>query len=133
MKKFALLLALLMLFTTNAPALVLQAEADGMSLMGYTYTSIIAGSLSISSSGLASYGGQVTTTSTSYTSKVSVTLQQYKGGSWISYASCSGSVGAKSTKQLASGYSYRVYVSAKIYSGGALLENPTKTTTSKYY
>ena len=78
------------------------------------------GTISISSSGIATCKGKVTLYA-GYTAEVTVTLQRKSGSIWYDYANWSGSgsspvvVSNSTSSSIPSGYQYRTYVYVEVY------------------
>ena len=119
----------------NACALSEDAN-DQMITLYYTYTDTISANLSISG-GTADCSGYVRSAD-NYDTKISVYLKQYKNNQWTTIASWSGSgdggSDAGGTKNIGSGYKYKVVVVGKVYSSNnTLLETVSKETGVKNY
>ena len=130
-----LCLVLCLVFALGAVGVV-HAEEDIM--LCYEYVSSINASLSISS-GTAKAAGKVCSSDNLKTS-ITVRLQRKSSnGTWSTISTWtdsnnSGASEAGGTKTLTSGYSYRVYVTGKVYnSAGTVVETVDKYSATKSY
>jgi hypothetical protein len=131
-KAISVSLVILMAMFWTIPAYAASVAAKptkGISMSPqYTSISVLSAGLSIDSSGRATCSGTVTPSSNSYTSHLTVSLQQHIGSSWSTIkswtASGTGFMGADVEGYYYVDYgSYRVCSTASVYnSSGKLLE-----------
>ena len=130
-----IIVCLVAVLALSSSALAAMKEPDASP--AYTYASEVYAKLSVKS-GVATAEGRVEPWNSSYKTSVNVELQKKDGSSWVKVASWSGtnSAGAASasgTKSVAKGYSYRVYITAKVYVSGVLKETIHKASSTVSY
>lgn len=134
MKKIvSLFLVILFLSAATAPAYALSEEKalDGIITPRFVAISLLYANLSIDSGGNATAEGQVRPADSTYTSYLTVSLQKYVGGGWLTIRSWTSSNTGLSGVYINESYSvdsglYRSRSIARIYnSGGTLLETAT--------
>lgn len=143
MRKVLTLLVVLAILFSSTTVLAIQPQEKTLPLGGeygvmYTGLNSITSGLNITS-GTATCAGIAKATS-GYSIQMTMTLQKSSGGSWSSVTSWSGSgqgttgISLSKTKTgLSSGYSYKVNVVAKVYSGSTLVETATKDSSIVKY
>jgi hypothetical protein len=134
-----LLIALLFACSMYAAAEI-EDESLGDIELFYVYAKNVTANLAIDSGGIATSRGLITLRDSSYTATITVKLQKKNGRSWTTIATWSdfgnGYAGASAggTRQVTSGYSYRVSVTAVVKdSSGNVIERPSKDSAVKAY
>jgi hypothetical protein len=138
--KCGLMLLLAMCLAT--PAFAMEAanlSSTGIITPQFTNMSLLSAGLSISSAGKATCTADVTPSSNSYSSTLTVALQSYSNGYWTSIKYWTGS-GSGFGGAVVQGYyyvnsgTYRVCSTANIYSStGTLLETESMYSATKTY
>jgi len=130
MKKFKLnkVISVILFIAVISTALSTVVSAYQNISVWYQNITILGAGLSINSSGLATCDGYVALSNSNTNTTLTVNLQKYSGGSWISQQTWTasgtgtGSITKSGQRYVTSG-KYRVTVTAKIYSSsGTLIE-----------
>lgn len=144
MRKFvSAVLVLAVLFSMICTPISAQTQEstyeDGQITPRYTYIGSITAGLTISTSGLATCSGTIVL-GNSHPSTITVNLQQYVQGSWVTIESSSKSFTGNGTKKqldqwyVYSGHSYRNLVEVEIFdSNGNCIEYESGASPTKLY
>jgi len=135
-----LILVLVLLFTFSSPALADQAPgvSPDQSALRFTYIYYLTPRLSITSGGRADCSGSVLLSSAVYSVELSVTLQQSSGSGWTDVAAWATTGPGIPEVTIAESYyvapgTYRVRATARVFSGGTLLETASQYTSYMVY
>lgn len=138
MKKLVALALVSLVFVSLLGSYV-RAEEIGV-VPFYDYTEDLYVKLSIDSKGKATCAGEVVPKKATYSCSISVKLQKKNGSSWTTLSTWTGSgegyagASASGTRQVSSGNTYRVYVSATVRdASGKVVETPTKASSEKAF
>jgi len=135
---FATVLSLILMLSILAPTALATEERNEGYGGRFLRISIFCIDLSIATSGLSSSYSDIVLTYSSDKAELIMDLQQLKSGVWTTIKSWntsgSGTVYLDKDWYVVSGYSYRVYTTAKVYnSSGTLLETAYATSNSVFY
>lgn len=134
-----LLIGVLVLGTAPAFAAGKEYAASGVVSPRFTGISLLSANISIDSWGCATCTGKVVPSSSTYTSYLTVSLQQYLSGSWITIKSWSVSNTGFSGVNLSGSYyvahgTYREASTATIYnSSDVLVDSATAYSSTQSY
>ncbi|MDP4120309.1 MAG: hypothetical protein Q8876_04530 [Bacillota bacterium] len=140
-KTISICLAVLMVFLLSAPAYAADAkslEAESVVSPQYTHILLLIAGLGIDSAGKADCVGSVDSSSTSYKTSLTVSLQKYANSKWSTIKSWSDSgpgrgLIVENYYYVGSGR-YRVCSTAKVYnSSGTLLETASFYSQERTY
>lgn len=139
-KMISFLLFMMLVSSCTIPALASTTELNNDKVIispMYTYISFVEADLFINSSGKATVETYLTGNSKVTSTKATIKLQQYRGGSWTTIKTWNESSNSRildfsSTYNVSSGYEYRVQSTVTAYSG-TQSESTTVTSSSQSY
>ncbi len=137
--EIVLVVLMLFIFTSTASAdAVVQEGRPSPNAVRFTNIYYLTPRLSITSAGRADCSGSVLLSSAAYSVELSVTLQQSSGSGWTDVASWTKTgpgvpeVAIAESQNVAPG-TYRVRATARVFSGGTLVETASQYTSYMVY